>query len=61
MIELIVSACPWIGKPEKVVLVTAYRRLEPSRFKYRLRQHDFRILDVVAPYLRLEVRDSQRG
>lgn len=55
MIELIVIAGPWICETEQIMLVAAYRRTEPAGFKYRLRQYDFWIFDVVALYLGKEI------
>lgn len=57
--ELVVFARPRIGKPEKVVLVSADRRLEPSGFKNRLGQHYLRVFDTVPPYLFNEIRNRQ--
>ena len=50
MVELVVFTCPWIGKPEKVVLVAADRGFEPAGFKYCLCQYYFRIFYAILLY-----------
>ena len=60
VLKLVIFSRPWIGQPEQVVLVKAYRGTEPAGFKDGLRQYHFRMLDAILYYFRIKVWNGQR-